>query len=380
MEPSTGHQNRGREVTMLQPNRRRLSAICNCCPAPFAATEVSRRSFLGGAAAVAATAAASSLVPPAALAQAKPYRIDVHHHIAPPSWLNAMDIIGRTNPPLARWSVQRTLEDMDKGGVATAITSPTAPQVVTLGLPVAIKIARESNEFAKKVESDHKGRFGTFAMLPMPHIDATLKEIEYAFDTLKVDGVGILTNYGDKWLGYSYFDPVWAELNRRKATVYTHPADANCCVNLVQHVPSSAIEWGTDTTRSIANLIFSGSAQKFPDINWIFSNGGGALTSFSERFLLQMPSNPPYRGKINREQVQALLNRFHYDTAQVANSVALGALAKLVPVSQIVYGTDFPYRTAADHAKGLAAFFGPDDLKKVDRDNALRLLPRWRDI
>jgi 6-methylsalicylate decarboxylase len=363
---------------MLNASKRRLSAICNCCTQPFAAVDTSRRQFLGGAAAVVATAAVTGFAPKV-LAQAKPHRIDVHHHIVPPSWLNAMDIIGRTNPPLTHWSVQKTLDDMDKGGVATSITSPTAPQVSTLGIPVAIKLARDSNEFAKRMESDHKGRFGTFAMLPMPHIDATLKEIEYAFDTLKVDGVGILTNYGDKWLGYSYFDPIWQELNRRKATIYTHPGDANCCVNLVQAVPSSAIEWGTDTTRTIANLIFSGSAQKFPDINWIFSHGGGALTSFSERFLLQMPAGPPYLGKITREQVQAQLNRFHYDTAQVANSVALGALAKLVPVSQIVYGTDFPYRTAADHTKGLTAFFSPDDLKKVDRENALRMLPRWRD-
>lgn len=93
---------------------------------------------------------------------------------------------------------------------------------------------------------------------------------------------------------------------------------------------------------------------------------------------MQLPAGP-YRGKFTREQVQAQLDRFHYDTAQVANSVALGALSKLVPVSQIVYGTDFPYRTAADHTKGLTAFFNAADLKKVDRENALRLLPRWRD-
>ena len=270
-----------------------------------------------------------------------------------------MDVIGRTNPPLAHWSVQKTIEDMDKGGVATSITSPTAPQVIPLGKPVAVKIARESNEYAKKMESDHKGRFGTFAMLPLPHIDESLKEIAYAFDTLKVDGVGMMTNYGDKWLGYSYFNPIWEELNRRKATIYTHPNDASCCVNLVQGVPQSAIEWGTDTTRSIANLIFSGSSQKYPDINWIFSHGGGALVSFSERFLIQMVSTPPYKGKFTRESVEKELHRFHYDTAQVANSVALGALSKLVPLSQIVYGTDFPYRTAADHTKGLTAFFNP---------------------
>ena len=118
-------------------------------------------------------------------------------------------------------------------------------------------------------------------MLPLPHINESSKQIEYAFDMLNVDGVGIITNYGDKWLGYSYFDPIWQELNRRKATIYTHPGDANCCANLVQGIPSSAIEWGTDTVRSIANLIFSGSSQKYPDINWIFSHGGGGLVAFS---------------------------------------------------------------------------------------------------
>ena len=359
---------------MLSSTKRRLSGFCNCCAQQFGATSVSRREFLAGAASAAAVSVSSV---PTVLAQAAPHRIDVHHHIVPPSWLNAMDIIGRTNPPLAHWSVQKAIDDMDKGGVATSITSPTAPQVATLGTPIAVKIARESNEYSKKLESDHKGRFGTFAMLPLPHINESLKEIEYAFDTLKVDGVGIMTNYGDKWLGYSYFDPIWQELNRRKATIYTHPGDANCCANLVQGIPSSAIEWGTDTIRSIANLIFSGSSQKYPDINWIFSHGGGGLVAFSERFLMQLPAGP-YRGKFTREQVQAQLDRFHYDTAQVANSVGLSALAQLVPVSQIVYGTDYPYRTAAEHSKGIAGFFKPDDLKQVDRDNALRLLPRWR--
>jgi predicted TIM-barrel fold metal-dependent hydrolase len=289
-----------------------------------------------------------------------------------------MDLIGRTNPPLARWSVQKTLEDMDKGGVEVSIVSPTTPQVTPLGKAAAVRIARDANEYGKKLEADHKGRFGVFATLPLPHIDEALKEIAYAFDTLKVDGVGIMTNYGDKWLGYSYFDPVWQELNRRKATVYTHPTDANCCVNLVQGVPPSALEWGTDTTRSIINLIFSGTSQKYPDINWIFSHGGGALTSIAERLLLQMVAGPPYRGRFTRESVQAELNRFYYDTAQVSLAGTLEALAKLVPVSQIVYGTDFPYRTAADHSRGVSSVFKGDDLKKVDRENALRLIPRLK--
>jgi 6-methylsalicylate decarboxylase len=308
-----------------------------------------------------------------------PHRIDVHHHIAPPSWLAAMDIIGRTDPLIGGWSVQKTLDDMDEGGVVTAITSITMPQVTPLGKAAAVRIARESNEFAKKLATDHPGRFGVFAMLPLPHIDESLKEMAYALDVLKADGIGMMTNYGDKWLGYSYFVPIWEELNRRKATVYTHPTDANCCVNLVQGIHSAIIEWGTDTTRTICNLVFSGTTRKFKDINWIFSHGGGALTAFAERILVQIVNMPPYRGQFSREDVQAELNRFYYDTAQVSLEGTLAALAKLVPVTQIVYGTDFPYRSAADHTRGVTALFSGEDLRKVDGDNARRILRHLKD-
>ena len=226
--------------------------------------------------------------------------------------------------------------------------------------------------------ADHPGRFGVFAMLPMPYIDECLKEIEYAFDTLKVDGIGMMTSYGDKWLGYPQFAPVFDELNRRKATVYTHPTSPNCCVNLVQGVSDATVELGADTTRSIVSLIFSGAAQRYGDINFIFSHGGGVLTAVAERLQIQMVSTPPYKGKFTREMVDGQLRRFYYDTAQVANAVTIGALAKLVPVSQIVFGTDYPYRTGAEHVHGLAANFGADELKAIDRDNALRILPRLR--
>ncbi len=361
---------------MLKSPKRRLFAACTCCAEPFAATSLSRRELLAGGASLGLAAMAGVAAP--ALAQAKPHRIDIHHHVTPPSWLAAMDVIGRTNPPLANWSVQKTLEDMDKGGVATSIVSPTAPQVTPLGKAVAVRIAREANEYSAKMMADHPGKFGIFATLPLPHIDESLKEIAHVFDNMKVDGIGMMTNYGDKWLGYSYFDPIWAELNRRKAVVYTHPTDANCCVNLVQGQGASGIEWGTDTTRTLINLIFSGTTQKYPDIKFIWSHGGGALVAFAERFLIQWVNTPPYRGKFTREQVQAELNKFYYDTAQVSLVGTLSALAKLVPVSQIVYGTDFPYRTAADHTKGVNATFSGDDLKAVDRENAVRLIPRLK--
>jgi len=349
---------------------------CLCCEPPAA---VSRRGFVaGGVAAVGAGLLAASGFAPKAVAQAQPHRIDVHHHISPPTWLDAVKKVKLDNPPLTNWSVQKSLDDMDKAGIATSITSPTTPQVGFLGKEEAARVARESNDYATKLMSDHPGRFGVFAMLPLPHIDESLKEIEYAFDTLKVDGIGTMTSYGDKWLGYPQFAPVWEELNRRKATVYTHPTGANCCVNLVQGINEATIEFGTDTTRTIASLIFSGTSQRYNDINFIFSHGGGVLTAVAERFQVQMVSTPPYKDKFTRQSVDAELKRFYYDTAQISNAVTIEALAKLVAVSQIVYGTDYPYRTGADHVKGLTTAFKPDDLKALDRDNALRLLPRVR--
>jgi 6-methylsalicylate decarboxylase len=287
-----------------------------------------------------------------------------------------MKLIGVENPLIVNWSVQKSLDDMEAGGVATAILSGNVPEVRPLAKEAATRIARESNEYARQLAMDYPGRFGVFAMLPLPYIDESLREIAYAFDKLKTDGIGVLTNYSDKWLGYSYFEPIWDELNRRKATVYTHPADANCCVNLVRGIPQTAVEWGADTTRTIASLIFSGTSQKYRDINWIFSHGGGGLTAFAERLLVQMVQTPPYQGKFTREMVQAELNRFHYDTAQVSLDGTLVALAKLVPISQIMYGTDFPYRTAAEHSKGVDGIFGEADRKLVNRENALRILPR----
>src|SRR5215831_13087322 len=169
------------------------------CTKPF-----TRRQWLAGSAAVLAVGTATGSAPKS-FGQANAKCIDVHHHVSPPTWLDAVKSMKRDNPPMVNWSVQKTLDDMDNGGVATAIISPTTPQVIGLDKSTSVRIARESNEYCKKLESDHKGRFGTFAMLPFPHIDECLNEIAYAFDVLKVDGIGCMTSYGDNTKGVTAF-------------------------------------------------------------------------------------------------------------------------------------------------------------------------------
>jgi predicted TIM-barrel fold metal-dependent hydrolase len=359
---------------------------CGCCDGAGAvsnrSTAISRRNFVaGGVAAFGAGAAAASLPAPAiaqGTANAKPHRIDVHHHISPPAWVDALKKAGLDSPPVNSWTPQKSLDDMDKAGVATAITSPTLPGVGFLPPAEAAAVARASNEYAAKLAGDYKGRFGRFAQMPMPYVDETLKEIAYALDTLKADGISLMTSYGEKYLGDPAFAPVWAEINRRKATVFTHPTDPRCCTapdNIAGFSPIY-IEYGTDTTRTVASLIFSRTAERCPDVNFIFCHGGGSITAFTDRFTVQMLRVPKYKD-FTAEGVFAQLKRFYYDTAQASNPIAMASLTKLVATTQIVYGTDYPYRTGEEHVKALAGIFGPDDLAKIDRDNALRLLPHW---
>ena len=122
----------------------------------------------------------------------------------------------------------RAIEDMDRGGVSTAMISITTPGIWFGNIDETRRIARRENEYGARMVSDYKGRFGLFAVLPLPDVDASLREIEYAFDTLKAEGVGLLSNWGNKWLADEAFEPVLDELNRRKAIVYTHGAAPGC--------------------------------------------------------------------------------------------------------------------------------------------------------
>ncbi len=309
------------------------------------------------------------------MATTKPHRIDVHHHHTPPPYLAA--ITAKSIPgPVRDWTPEKSLADMDKAGVATALTSITTPALRFLDDGVARKVARECNEYTARLVADSRGRFGMFATMPMPHVDATLAELAYALDTLKADGIGLLTSYGDKWLGDPAFTPVIEELHRRRAVVYTHPTTANCCGNLIANVPESIIEWGTDTTRTIASLVFTGTAARFPNVTFIFSHGGGTMPFLTERFVRLPVINRNVAPHVPNG-VEHELKRFYYDTAQAAHPYALASLTKLIPVSQIVFGTDFPYRTGAEHVKGLIDYgFSAGDLQAIDRDNAMRLIPR----
>src|SRR5262249_37217085 len=262
---------------------------CLCCaPSSSPASPTRRQVLATGSAMLGLAAATLGRAPPAAAqAPAEKQRGDVHHHFLPKFHVDAMTAPGRRAggaPPA--WSPAASLEEMDKSGIATAVLSIAQPGVwYGDNVEEARRLARELNEYGAKLVADHKGRFGLFAVIAPPDAQGSLKEIAYALDTLKADGIGLLTSYQDKYLGDPSFAPVYEELNRRRALVYVHPTTADCCRGLVPGIPPSSIEYATDSTRTIAHLVFSGTAKRFPDIRWIFSHSGGTLPFLTGRFV-----------------------------------------------------------------------------------------------
>jgi 6-methylsalicylate decarboxylase len=302
-------------------------------------------------------------------------RIDVHHHPVPPPYVEMVSKGPGLTAALRGWSVEKSLADMDRAGVETAMLSIPGNGLWLADAETNRQLARACNEYMAGIVQRYPGRFGMWAALPLTDNDSSLQEMAYALDTLHADGIGLLTVYGNKWLGDAAFAPVFAEFNRRRAVVYTHPATGTCCGNLISGVPDPVIEYGTDTARTIASLLFSGAAMRYPDVRMIFSHAGGVMPTLIERFVLL--SRQPNMAKNTPDGALPLLARYYYDCAQSANPEALGPLMRIVPSSQIVFGTDFPYRTSLEHVAGLSGCgLSSAQLTAIGRTNALRLVPR----
>ena len=341
---------------------------------------IDRRLFLTSAFALGVSARFSQAAD-AAQQQAtagNPRRIDMHHHFAPPAWV--ADVKGRPllQPANTRWTPEQSIEDMDRGGVAAAVVSITNPGLWFGDPAQSRRLARACNEYGARLVADHPTRFGLFAAIPLPDVDASLAEIAHAYDTLKTDGMALFTSYGDRWLGNAAFRPVMEELNRRRAVVTVHPTAADCCRNLTYApgVGPGSIEYGTDTTRAIMGVAFSGDAVRFPDIRFIWSHAGGSVPFLAGR--IEGAASGAKEALPNG--FAAELKRYYYDIAGATNRGALASLLQLVAPTQIVFGTDFPPGgTSAAVAKALAdlSLFSESDLRAVERGNAVRLLPRF---
>jgi predicted TIM-barrel fold metal-dependent hydrolase len=340
-----------------------------------------RRDFMKGLAAV----GAATMLPGGDSAAAtqtvvgqSPRIIDMHHPYASPSYIASLAAKGVGNN-LARFegdTPEKHIAEMDKVGVATAMLVQYSG--FWFGdVDQARRDAREVNEWgAERMVAAYPRRFGLFASLPLPDVDGSLREIEYAFDTLKADGVSVITSYDNMWLGDASFDPVFEELNRRRAVVFTHPLEPSCCKNPLQGVGPTTLEYPTDTTRAIINLLVGGAASRYPAVRFMFSHAGGTLVSIAQRILGDQATADSLAKPAEADSRLHHLRRFYYDTAGSANPIQLQALKLLVPTSQMVFGTDFPLAPLGGTVTGVrTSGFTAEEQRGVYRDNILRILP-----
>ena len=354
-------------------------------PSEVAGTNpASRRRFLASLAAVGigAMGLQKGLFAALSIAPSGSGLIDVHHHFAPAFYIEeareqfiATGNGGALRGPLGEWTPEKSLADMDRNGVEYAVLSLTTPAVWMGDIPKSRKLARKCNEYAAELAVKNASRFGFFAAVPLPDPEGSLQEIEYAVDHLKANGIGLLTSYDDKWPGDAAFAPVLEELNRRKAVVYFHPSAPSCCRNLIPGVPAPTVEFPHDTTRAITSLLLSGSLARFSEIKFIFSHAGGTMPMVWGR-IAQLARTPAFAEKVpNGAEYE--LKRLHYEIANSATKSAISGLMNLVPSSQVMFGTDFPFYGIGVTADGMknVVLTGPE-MAAIGRENAMRLLGR----
>lgn len=313
-------------------------------------------------------------------------RIDVHHHFLPHEYMAAVgaDRLGAATAEgkLLGWSVERSLQLMDGAGIQTTIASTPCPNYSIGDLQATQKLARSCNETMAQAVRDHPRRFGMFAslqLLPGLDMDTTLREVEYGFDTLGADGVGMRSNYEGKHLGEPYFDPIWEELDRRSGVVHVHPAMAPGTEGL-PGISTSTLEYPFDTTRTMVSLLYHGTPKRFPRVRFIFSHAGGTLPYLAGRIASFSALNPRFVQK-GREGAIPGMQDFYYDITDSVNPWTFGALLELVPKEHILFGSDVPFASAKRLGTSVEALagMGLDEgvLRAIDRENAAKLFPRF---
>ena len=303
-------------------------------------------------------------------------KIDTHQHFLPKLYIDAIgvDLLRAVMPGgvAPTWSAETAIAMMDENGIDEGILSISAGQT----LPDAPTLLRRCNDHAAELRSRYAGRFGSFASLPLPDVDASLKEVSYALDVLKVDGFIVFTNYDGRYLGDDHFTPLWEELNRRETVVFVHPNQPPHEAPRV--APASVLEFPFETTRTAASLIIAGAMSRFKKLRFILSHAGGALPFLVPRLALSISMMPEAAARVG--DTLAAVRSFYFDTALSAGSSSMSALAEVTDPDHILFGTDFPFAPVEAISQFGKVLDGIQiegvEIDKVYGENAARLLGR----
>lgn len=310
--------------------------------------------------------------------------VDVHMHYLPRCYRDALDAAGLEQldggMPIPEWSEELTLAAMDELGIETAMLSVSSPSIRFVEGEAERRLCRQVNESGADLVCRHPGRFGLFATLPLPDPEAALAEIAHAFDDLGADGVVLESNIRGVYLGDPRLAPVFAELDRRGAVVFLHPTSPACFEGVALGRPAPMIEFPTDTTRTVVDLLYSGALARYGNLRIIVPHGGGTLPFLAPR--IAMFSSRPYVSPRPRgaDEVFDLLRRLYYDVVQVGHPAPLNALREIASPDRLLFGTDLPFGRVASVQANIAHLnasqLSDEELAKLGRHNAHGLFPR----
>ena len=302
-------------------------------------------------------------------------RIDVQFHFSPGFYTDSVK--RTTHITTERWSVDAALAYMDENRVAAGVMSVSAPGVQFLPPEAGVAMARRLNEAAAHVAQCHPGRFGNFATLPMLDVDATLAEITHCLDTLKMEGVCMMSNIAGVYLGDERFAPIFEELNRRQAVIFVHPTDPS---DFGQLKVAPVVEWPFDTCRAAIDLIYSGRIRQCPDLRIILAHAGGALPIVSTRARGMSAHFSKARPPVGSVEFASQAADFYYDLAISAHESAIGALRGMSSLDHVLFACDWPFAPDAAVQANIRGFEALDltsaERYAIERGNAARLFPK----
>ena len=314
----------------------------------------------------------------------KSLTMDTHHHLLPDFFWqeteNAHVPVGGLAP--LRWSQEASISFMDDAGIDVAVVSLSTPGVHTGDSAKARGLARRCNEFSAELVRSRPDRFGGFACLPLPDVDASLEELSYAFDVLGLDGFVLFTNSNGVYLGDPTLEPVFAEFERRKTVVYVHPNPSPDAVAHSLGLPDNLLDFPADTNRAVAHMHYTNRFARTPSVKYIFSHAGGSIPYLAARFAI-IDEMGFIAGGEQRGTAADMFRRIYWDTALAASDPVLHMLRNVARINQVLYGTDFPYlrRDLAVSSKqriSRSTVLNDSERRAILGGNASRLFPRLR--
>ena len=272
--------------------------------------------------------------------------VDVHTHIIIPEYVEMLKAHGvelEETFPLPVWAAERHIAFMDSAGIRTAVLTMPAPQPYYGDAEESAECIRRVNEVSARVKQDYPGRFRFCAALPLPDVDAAIREAIYVLDTLGADGVKLATNSRGQYLGDEALDPLMEVLNERNAVVIIHPhRPTPYPERIIATTPLAMYEYPAETTRAVVNMLSRNVLVRYPNLKIIVPHCGSFLPLALPRMKSILPAMVA-QGYMQPIDWEGNLSRLYFDLAGSPTVEVLRSLLTITTPDHILYGSDYPY-------------------------------------